>query len=1156
MNESVRLDRSRSGPLRPPHAVRLALAFAAALFVLLTAAAATGHAYTDTSNMTDAAFFDKLDLDAPGLATVKTHVQNGDYAAAKASLLAYYRSRTSPVHFDVGTTPVTSPMSSTADELADYTFKFTDGQVRDFNGNIDWAYHWNPGDPTQFGGPHYYIMDFMMNAILAPSYNALPAADPRRTQYADTWMKFTLEYVADEGNSLAFGTDNNQLDMAKRVANWISAYTVFKNDAVVDANGHTAFLKHMWQMADMLYDGIEGTSGNNWYMSLAWSIYSAGVYFPEFKDAENWRMRGEGATYKYMRKNVKGDGMNVEPTENYHLYSLSLANRLQKLGAMNGYSVLGDLQEVLERGGEALMDLTLPNFEVPMIGDTSDKSLGTGSVLNDYATYYGRTDFQYVGTKGAQGTVPSNLSVLYPNSFAVMRSGWGANDAYMMIENQDTDYTGSHNHPDDLSLMMYALGKRLIVDPGVNNYLDIPSSNWLRKTTKAHNTVEPNGNTQSNLDRRHIKWYSNGGFDFYHGQHSDYAPIVHERKIFFAKPDFWIVSDRMTGSSIANAYKQYWHFMPTSVTLDGATKRASTSFAGEANVKIVPADPGSTTATVHTDGYYSDAAGVVQSGVSYLSYGKTATGSATFDTVLFPQAPGQNRNPTVARLATGAASTVATALKIEHDAGNGGNVSYYYLSHETAPATRSFDAFTTDGEVAYVEKTPAGALRSASIARGTSLKDGTTSLIAATATVHHLSVRYDGPTLELYSSDVLAPTVTIYAPGVTAVKLNGSAIAFAPSGGFVTVGGQSSPSAGTPVLNDSFDVAGLTSETRDFENGSAAGLEPKAGTWSVDTQGTSKVYRQSASSQTSAAAVTVSKWTDALVEAKVTTLASNGSYNGVGLYARYQDPANNYHFQYYTNGGSPQLVITKNFNGTSTNLASVPYTMSHNTTYTLKAIASGNVLKFYVNNVLQLTAYDTDILIGRAGLGTHRRDAYFDDMKVTEIVDGDRWDIGKGHFLINNFELYSDSLNETSSEIRTRSQNDWSDTIGEAKVKVVAWGTAPGRAGIVARSLGGNDGYRFVAYNDGSARKLRIEKVVDGQAAEAAPVVLAEKPYTFNAGTSYTFRAVADGGMLKFYVNGTEELAAYDTLLSKGGFGLHASKAQIRFDDVSVQLIP
>lgn len=1117
------------------------------------------QAYTDPSTMTDATFFAKLNLDHPGLAAVKTAVQASNYTTAKAELLTYFRNRTTPAYFNVGTVPSNDPMTSTPDEVVSFAFEFQDGTSRNFGTDIDWDDLWGGTTTTPASG-HYYMLDFAMYPVLAPGYNALAPSDPKRATYTDAWMRIAIDYITDRGNDADFvTTDNNQLDLAKRTSAWISAYSVFKNNTTLDASGNSGYLKHLWQMANALYVELENTSGNNWYISLTRSLYSAGIYFPEFKDAANWRMRAEGAGVKYMRRNVKGDGMNIEPTENYHAYGLSLADTMQGLAVLNGTSVLTDLDELFERGGEILMDLSLPNFDFPMIGDSGHLHLDVSHVMSDYASIYGRSDFLYIATKGAQGTVPVHRSVLHPNSFGIMRTGWGVNDKYLVIENEDTNYTGSHNHPDDLSLMMYAYGKRLIVDPGVGKYDDAdPGSNWLRNTTQAHNTVEANGFVQSNIDRKVVKWHSNDGFDFYHGKHRDYAPIQHDRKVFFAKPDFWIVSDLLTGSTISNAYKQYWHFMPTTVALNGTTKTASTSFSGEANVKVVPADPTSLTATAPTNGYYSEQQNIVVSNVQYLSYAKTATGSTTFDTVLYPMAAGVNKNVILTRLTTtpSAASTVASALKIEQDQGNSGPVGFYYLSHETTPGTRTFDTYNYNGEVAYVEKTSAGALRKASMIRGTLLKDGATNLINANATVQNLSVSYNGATLDLYSSDVLTPTITLYAPGVSTVRLNGSAIGFTPSGSNVIVGGATIPSSGTTnVLTDAFSLTGLTSQTWDFESGAATGLTPLSGTWSVQTSGGTKVYRQSDSAAVEAKAMTSSKWTNVLAQADVTTNTSSGSYNGVGLFLRYQDGLNNYHFRYYTNGGSPQLRIDKNFNGTGTTLASTAFTMNNGQKYTLKAVASANTLKFFVDGVLKLTAYDTDVYQGYAGLCAHRRDAFFDNVKVTEVVNGSQWDIGQGYFLINNSELYADSLTEADSEVRSRTQNSLDDYVGQANVKVLAWGTGPSRAGITARSLSGNSGYRFIAYKNGASTTLRIEKVLVGQPGiVATPTVLAETAYTINTGTYYTFKAVVNGGVLKFFVNGVEQLSAYDTNLWRGGFGLHAGKAQVRFDDVSVDL--
>uniref|UniRef100_UPI0013E3F6F9 alginate lyase family protein n=1 Tax=Paenibacillus koleovorans TaxID=121608 RepID=UPI0013E3F6F9 len=817
-----------------------------AAFVVLLLPPQTARAYTDPSNMTDASFFDKLNLDYPGLETVKTNVAAANYTAAKTNLLSYFQNRTAPVYSPVGTTPSGGPMESSPDDLVNYIFTIL-GETKDFSGpgGIQWDESW-PGGSWSNASFNDRLRDFLMYGILAPAYNALSPGDPKQITYSDTWMKFALEFISDKGNA---NIAEVFLDMAKRLTSWNMAYSVFRNSPSIDANGNAAYLKYIWQMADYAYTNIETTYSSNWYASIARSFYVTGVYFPEFKDAENWRMRGEGAMSKYMNKNIKGDGMNIEPTENYHLYALQLANTIQKFGQLNGYSdVLKDSKELLERSAEFTMDALFPDLEEgPMIGDSSDKEFKPHSVLSNFATIYGRSDFEYIATRRASGTVPAHTSVVYPNSSAIMRTGWNDNDKYMYIENGDTDFAGGHNHPDDLSLVMYAYGKRLIADPGVYTY-DSPNTvgSWLRRTTEAHNTVEVNNTKQSLGNHKLNKWITNDGFDFYDGQHDDYTPINHNRKVFFAKPGYWIVSDVMTGSSSANTYEQLWHFRPNTLGLNGTTKAVTTQFAGEPNVKIVPADPTSITAAVR-NGYYSDTYNSYSS-AQYVAYTKSATGSTSYDTVIFPEDTGQNHNVTVSRLAmSGVNPYTATALTINLDSGNNGNVVTYYLSHETTHPTRSFGTYGYNGELAYIEKTSGGNLSQISINEGSLLTDGATNLVSATGTVQNLSVKYSGTTLQLSSSEKLAFAVTIYAPGVTSVTFNGAGIGFTTAGNFITVAAAGASAAST-VLTDSFDEDPPTNYSTDeyynFESGSAAGWQPVSGTWSVVTQGAGKVYRQ------------------------------------------------------------------------------------------------------------------------------------------------------------------------------------------------------------------------------------------------------------------------------------------------------------------------
>src|SRR5690606_32446361 len=102
----------------------------------------------------------------------------------------------------------------------------------------------------------------------------------------------------------------------------------------------------------------------------------------------------------------------------------------------------------------------------------------------------------------------------------------------------------------DLSLVMAAYGRPLIVDPGSADYSDTRISNWMRRTTEAHNTVEVDGQPQeAGVTRASYVWRSNDGLDVYRGEAHGYRPVIHDRVVYFVKPGFWIVSDSLTGDT-------------------------------------------------------------------------------------------------------------------------------------------------------------------------------------------------------------------------------------------------------------------------------------------------------------------------------------------------------------------------------------------------------------------------------------------------------------------------------------------------------------------------------------------------------------------------------------------------------------------------------
>lgn len=159
------------------------------------------------------------------------------------------------------------------------------------------------------------------------------------------------------------------------------------------------------------------------------------------------------------------------------------------------------------------------------------------------------------------------------------------------------------------------------------------------------------------------------------------------------------------------------------------------------------------------------------------------------------------------------------------------------------------------------------------------------------------------------------------------------------------------------------------------------------------------------------------------------------------------------------------------------------------------------------------------------------------------------WTVVNGPWTVVNddTEVYRSSA--ASSIARTvYGQPDWDNYEATARFKLNSWGSTQFQTvGLVTRYTDTNNYYLFT-YDLGV---LNIKKKVAG-----AMTVLASVPYTLNAGTWYTLKAVSDHSRLKLSMNGTEILSAIDTALSAGKLGLLTAYGDVSFDDISIQETP
>ena len=423
------------------------------------------------------------------------------------------------------------------------------------------------------------------------------------------------------------------------------------------------------------------------------------------------------------------------------------------------------------------MDQTLPNGYTANYGDSGSDD--QRSVLRRLGELLGDQELIYVGTSGKAGTKPQHVAARYPDTrVAVSRSGWSAADSYLRY-NIDR---GPHSHPDELSLVTYAHGRELLVDPGAYSYSSDPRSDWLRKTTEAHNTVEVDNLPQNNTAAGEITHFvSNPAFDLISGNTDASAGAWHARSVLTLRSGMSLVSDQLKPRDTAtHRYEQNWHFLPDANPVQTATSKAAvTKFASGANLTVVPADPEKLTASVR-NGYYSPAFYHV-SDAKYASYVKQGKGKTTFDTLLLPSSASADGAVQLNRLAVGTLTPdLATALDIRY--GDGGRGTYY--KSWASKATRSFGSYSFDGKMLYAED------RSLVLYDGSKVTRAGEVLLTSPVAVNDVAVSYAGSTLRIDGRGLTASTdpakaIGIAAPNTTEVLLNGVRVTFSRTGDLV-----------------------------------------------------------------------------------------------------------------------------------------------------------------------------------------------------------------------------------------------------------------------------------------------------------------------------------------------------------------------------------
>lgn len=530
-----------------------------------------------------------LNLDFPGLEAVKRAYESKKILLAAHETAEFFRRQTHPI-WQAKTPERIASTDKPAEKVLRHEFSYRDSTIY-LGERIDFQH--NPTNDNEWiwglNRMNHWVtlLDGYLktgNEAYAREYNA---------QVIDWIVRnpappFQLTRVPSWRN----------LEAGIRVANsWPRTFFGFMVSPSFQTQAIQLMLASIWSHADYILRFPSGMRFvNNWVIAESNGLASAGMNFPEFKNAKVWAETGLQRLSDQLNKQIYPDGTQHELATAYHISCMHNFNQAYEVALKTKTAIPQNFRSTLEKMFEYILYVSTPLRQIPPTNDSHRHDISNW--VNIGADLFDRLDMRYIATDGQTGKAPELTSVHFPwGGHSVMRSDWSSEAWYLFF---DAGPTGvSHQHEDKLHIDVSAYGRDFLTDGGKGLYIPDKWRNYF-VSTRAHNTILIDGQEQKRLSLNEThrattpltnRWLSNDRLDFASGTY-DYGygskriPVAHSRYILFKKKEYWLVIDYLTGEG-QHEFDALYHFTPGEIRVDDSHNSVRTLHRDGKNIKLV-----------------------------------------------------------------------------------------------------------------------------------------------------------------------------------------------------------------------------------------------------------------------------------------------------------------------------------------------------------------------------------------------------------------------------------------------------------------------------------------------------------------------------------------------------------------------------------------
>ena len=537
--------------------------------------------------------FNNFDLTNPALSEVSEAVDKGNMGKACKLILDYYADSSSGSWIRG-----TSVAEATAADieysdfvLQDiYTHQNATGQIpRTASGAIDWSWFGPENDP-EWGWVHNRLQYFL---ILEKAYNTTGniAYINRINEEIQDWV-LNCPYSPTTKNPQWRG-----LEVAIRAGVFMDTFYRLYDDENFSDVSKLLILSTLRNHAQFLLDNHQ--SGGNWLLTEMRGVATVGGGWPEIKNSASYLNYAYDKVLPQISVQVYPDGAYKELTSNYHNIALKEFNNLAILGLNSGQDIDESYFDLVESMWNYSAMTLLPTGFTPNNSDSGLRYYAPDVIDASYS--YGRPDWRYVATNGAEGSAPAGeASVYFPwAGQLVSRSGWDADAHWSFFDIGPYGTSGGHIHYDKLHFSAAAYGRYILVDSGIAPYYGDLAAIYRAYSigTSAHNVVTIAGENQllgsyvSNSSPQTDDCIITPTYDFAKGTvntgYSNTTGVAENtRLVRYERGKYWVIVDKFT-TDRTRSIETIWHYHPDcNVITDGL--EVTSNDAGLGNIRVVP----------------------------------------------------------------------------------------------------------------------------------------------------------------------------------------------------------------------------------------------------------------------------------------------------------------------------------------------------------------------------------------------------------------------------------------------------------------------------------------------------------------------------------------------------------------------------------------